>query len=353
MFRVWFLIVFGFLPVRGAERLIEFTTMKTNEPPAGLRPALMGQGRPPEWKIIQTEVPPVLDAVTAKAETPRQNVLAQVSRDPTEYHYPLLILDDQDYANFTITTRFKLEAGVVEQMAGIAFRMQNESNYFYIRASGLYGTVRFSPVVNGIIQNPVGADLPIASGVWHEFKIGANGNQITCWLDGKQAFPTAQDSTYSAGKIAFWTKSDSVSYFTDTRIVYQPREALANILIRETMPKHPRLKNIRIVAKKTNASSAPQVIASAIESEIGQAANEYEADAIANDKKFAGKDKEKGILITTWPLHDKNGEAVAAVRFELNPFPGQTEKNLLERTGPIIREMEARLAASKELTGLQ
>lgn len=352
MFRVWFLIIFCFLPAHGAERLIEFTRMKTNEPPVGLRPALMGEGRAPEWKIIYTEVPPILESITSKAETPRQNVLAQVSRDPSEYHYPLLILDDEDYANFTLSTRFKLEAGVVEQMAGIAFRVQNESNYFYVRASGLYNTIRFSTVVNGVIQDPVGADLPIASGVWHEFKIDANGNQITCWLDGKQAFPTAQNSTYSFGKIAFWTKSDSVSYFTDTRIVYQPREALANVLIRETMPKHPRIKNIRIVAKKAGQGS-PQVIASAIESELGQPANEYETDALANDKKFAGKDKKKGILITTWPLHDKNGEPVAAVRFELNPFPGQTEKNLLERTGPIIKEMEARLAASKELTGLQ
>ena len=41
------------------------------------------------------------------------------------------------------------------------------------------------------------------------------------------------------------------------------------------------------------------------------------------------------------------------VRFEIDPFPGQTEKNVLERAGPMIKEMEARVAANKELNALQ
>jgi hypothetical protein len=351
MFRVWLLIAFC-CSVFGAERDLQFTRMKADEAPPGFRSALMGEGKLGVWKIIETEVPSVFGTVTEKAEIPRQNVLAQISRDPTENRYPLLILEDEDYSDFTITTRFKLHAGVVEQMAGIAFRMQNESNYFYIRVSGLYNTIKFAKVENGQIINPVGPEIQFDKNAWHELKIEARGNKFNCWLDGKQDLPTVTDPSYSAGKIAFWTKSDSVSYFTDTHITYRPREALATILVRDVLNKHNRLKNVRIVAKKESSGDLV-VIASARPEEIGRPANQFEKDAFTNDKRFVGKSKELGVMLATLPLHDKNGDPIAAVRFEVEPFPGQTEKNVLERSGPILKEMEARVAANRELNALQ
>jgi hypothetical protein len=351
MLRFWFLVAIGFFPVFAAERTLEFSRMKADEAPPGFRSALMGEGHPGTWKIIEAEVPPILGSVTEKAEIPRQNVLAQISRDPTENRYPLLILDDQEFGDFTLTTRFKLQAGVIEQMAGIAFRVQNESNYFYIRVSGLYNTIKFAKVENGQIVNPVGPEIKFAKGAWHELKIEAKGNQFNCWLDGKQELPAATDASYAAGKIAFWTKSDSVSYFADTHIAFKPREPLATVLVRDIASKYNRLKNVRIVAKK--AGGDLQVIASARPEEIGQPANDVEKDVFDNDKKYVGKSKELKVTLATVPLHDKNGDPVAAVRFEMDPFPGQTEKNVLERTMPMIKEMEARLAADKELNALQ
>ena len=353
MLRRWFAISITLLlfSAHAADRLIEFSRMKANEPPVGFRSALMGSGRIGDWKIIETEVPPVIPLNSPKAEVPRQNVLAQVSRDPTENRYPLFILDDQEFGDFTLTTRFKLAAGVVEQMAGIAFRMQNESNYFYIRASGLYNTLRFIPVVNGELRAPVGRDIEIPKGVFNELKIQCTGNQIRCWLNGVEAIPALSDSTFTAGKIAFWTKSDSVSYFTDTHLTYKPRESLATILAREAKEKHSRLLAVRIVGAQPNG--AHKIIAGTRTNEIGNAANDVETDVIKNDKKYVGKNKEDNFMIATLPLHDKNGDVIAAVRFELEPFPGQTEKSILARTLPIVRDMEQRVAANKELSGLQ
>jgi hypothetical protein len=352
MLRVWFLIALGLFPLHAAERTIEFGHMAADEPPPGFRSALMGHGRPGTWKIIETEVPPVLGFVTEKAEPPRQKVLAQTGRDPTDDRYPILILDDQEFSDFTVSTRFKLQAGVIEQMAGIAFRMQNESNYFYIRASGLYNTLRFAYVENGQIIDPQGVDIPIEKGVWHELKIEAKGTQFTCWYDGKLAIPPINNPHYAAGKIGLWTKSDSVSYFTDLHITYRPREALATILVRDMIGKYGRLKNIRIVGRP-DKNGALQVLASVKPEEIGRPATEVEKDVFANDKKYVGKDKELKLMLATVPLHDKNGDPIAAVHFEMDPFPGQTEKNVLERTFPLIKEMEARVAANKELNALQ
>jgi hypothetical protein len=350
MFRVWVWIAIGFVSASAAERAIQFSRMKADEPPPGFRSALTGEGRPGAWKILETEVPTAFGALTEKAETPRQNVLAQTGRDPTENRYPLLILEGEEFGEFTLTTRFKLHAGVVEQMAGIAFRIQNESNYFYIRASGLYNTLKFAKVENGQIVNPIGPEVPIEKGVWHELKIEAQGNQFNCWLNGKQHLPTITDASYRAGKIGFWTKSDSVTYFADTHISYVPRESLATLMVRDISKKYGRIKNIRIVGKKDGAL---QVLASGRAEEVGQPANDVEKDVFANDKKYVGKSKELKAMLATVPLHDKNGDPVAAVRFEMDPFPGQTEKNVLERTVPMIKEMQARVIANKELTAFQ
>ena len=49
------------------------------------------------------------------------------------------------------------------------------------------------------------------------------------------------------------------------------------------------------------------------------------------------------------PLHDRNGETVAAVRILLKSFKGQTEQNAVARVLPIIKEMEVRVRSGKEL----
>jgi hypothetical protein len=49
------------------------------------------------------------------------------------------------------------------------------------------------------------------------------------------------------------------------------------------------------------------------------------------------------------PLHDSNGDTIAAVRVIMKPFPGQTEKNAIARAMPIVKEMEPRVQKAKDL----
>src|SRR5688500_1890658 len=91
MLPVRFLFVialFAAMTVGAAERTIQFSRMKADEPPPGFRSALTGEGRLGVWKIIETEVPSPIGSITEKAESPRQKVLAQTSRDLTENRYP-------------------------------------------------------------------------------------------------------------------------------------------------------------------------------------------------------------------------------------------------------------------------
>ena len=63
-----------------------------------------------------------------------------MSRDKTDERFPILVYDEETFADFTLTTRFKIVDGEVEQMAGIAFGILDDKNYSYVRASALGGT---------------------------------------------------------------------------------------------------------------------------------------------------------------------------------------------------------------------
>ena len=70
-----------------------------------------------------------------------------VNRDVNEYfigsivgikdQLTTFIYDGQQFKDFKFTTRFKIIGGTVEQMAGVVFRFQNESNFYVLRASAL------------------------------------------------------------------------------------------------------------------------------------------------------------------------------------------------------------------------
>jgi hypothetical protein len=176
--------------------------------------------------------------------------------------------------------------------------------------------------------------------------IECTGNTIRCHLDGKEAIPTLTDSSFTAGKIGFWTKSDSVTYFGDTKLVYTPRERMAQVVVRDMLHKYPRLVGIQVFAKGVDGSGL-KVIASNREDEIGTMGESPERDVITRDVIYFGKEKKNALV--TMPLHDRNGDTVAAVRVIMQSFKGQTEENAVARALPIVKEIEARLRPSKTI----
>jgi len=102
-----------------AEHSFDFSTTPTGQTPASFRSTLTGQGKPGDWQVILDEVAPKLAPLTAGVtNNARQPVLAQLSRDSTDEHFPLLIYEDEIYGDFSFTTQFKTVRGVAEQMAG-------------------------------------------------------------------------------------------------------------------------------------------------------------------------------------------------------------------------------------------
>ena len=181
------------LPAVAAERKFDFSDVRENQAPPGFRSVVTGQGKPGDWRVIMDEVPPLMQPITpGAASVAKKAVLAQLAQDPTDEHFPLLIYEGDIMDDFTLTTRFKTVKGVAEQMAGIAFRIQNATNYYVVRASSLGNNLRFYKVLNGERGPLVGPEVPIPSGVWHELTVECKGNAIRCLLDGKELI-TATD----------------------------------------------------------------------------------------------------------------------------------------------------------------
>lgn len=345
--RLIYLVLLLAAPAWAAEHVFDFSEVREGQIPPGFRSALTGKGKTGEWKIVLDETPSQMQALTPQAPSvSRRPVLAQVSRDPTDERFPLLIYQEETFGDFTLTTRFKTVAGAIERMAGIAFRIQNETNYYVVRASSLGNTFRFYKVVNGERGNLIGPETPIPSGTWHEMTIECKGNRIRCLLNGKELIPPLMDNSFSSGKIGFWTKSDSVSYFADTRIVYTPREAPAQVLVRDFLQKYPRLLGLEVFIPDTGTNST-RLIASKNEKECGKPGGDVEREVIAKCATYYGKEKDSVSVVL--PMRDRNGDPIAAVRVVMKSFTGQTEANAITRATPIVLEMQKRVQSLQDL----
>lgn len=333
----------------GAERSFDFTAMPEGKPPEGFVSVLTGSGKLGDWKVVLADAPKAFNPLLPNAPVGgKASVLAQLGADPTEERYPALIFEEEVFGDFTFTTKFKCVAGKVEQMAGVAFRYQDPKNYYVFRASALGNNVRFYKFVNGERSAPIGPEVPIAPGVWHELTVECKGNQIRCLLNGKEAMPTLTDDSFGFGKLGFWTKSDSVSHFADAKVTYVPRETLAKALVREALAKKSSVTDVVIYMIKS-AGQELRVVASHDEKYMGILGGQLEKDVIAKDVMYWGEDKARGLVLVTLPLHDRNGEVVAAVRVEMKPFLGQTEQSAILRAMPVIKRMEQRFKEAKDL----
>jgi hypothetical protein len=345
-----YLLVVMFLVGRlpAAERKFDFDDMPTNQPPSNCVSTVAGEGKPGNWKVITDEVPLPLPPLTpGLPDTMKKSVVAQMAWDSTDEHFPMLILGNETYKDFTLKTKFKIVDGLAEQMAGMAFRIQDEKNFYVVRASALGNTFYFYKFDKGVRTPPIGNNLKIEKGVWHDLTVECEGTGIHILLDGKEVMPMLHDPTFASGKIAYWTKSDSISYFTDTRITYASREPFAQQMVRDTMKAFPRLVGVQVYMLPEKSKEA-RLIASSNEKELGKAGGKNEVDVLDNGTVFYGREKEEVSVMM--PLRDRNGDVEAAVRILMKSFPGQTEENAITRATPIIKAMQERASAVNSLT---
>lgn len=337
------------LPLVGAERKLDFSDCREGQAPTNFHSCFAGAGRPGDWRIVLDETSTALQPLTPQAAAVmKRPVLAQLAQDPTDEHFCLFVLEDEVFDDFKLTTQFKTVRGTVEQMAGVAFRIQNETNYYVVRASSLGNTFRFYRVRDGVRSQPVGPELPIPSGVWHEMAIECKANTIRAALDGKEYIVTTDEiKPYLSGKIGYWTKSDSVSYFYDTRIVYEPHVAPLQKILAQVLKSYPNLVALQVFMPDKEPGST-RLVASKNVAEIGRAGAEVEREVIKQGIVYYGK--ETNTVSVVLPMRDRNGDPVAAVRVVMKSFPGETQAAAVSHAKPIVGKMEDRVQEMQDVS---
>jgi len=168
---------------------------------------LTGKGGPVAWSVT--------DDPTAPAGP---KVLAQTSADKTDYRFPLAVFDQPLLHDLDVAVRFKPVAGEVDHAAGIAVRLADRDNYYVVRAKALEDNVRLYKVVKGDRRQFAGADVKVPSGAWQELRLIVRGSRFEVFFEGRSLFSGIDTTFATAGRVALWTKADSVTSFDDLRI---------------------------------------------------------------------------------------------------------------------------------------
>jgi hypothetical protein len=148
--------------------------------------------------------------------------IEQSGVETTEGRFPLAISKTAPQKNVEVSLRLKATGGTSDRDGGIALRLRAPNNYYLVQLDALRDRVLFSLVTDGVPEEIVGVDADIASHTWHTLAVRASDDQFIVSLDGTWVF-TGFDRTLSEpGRIALWTKGDSVTRFDSIAITPLP-----------------------------------------------------------------------------------------------------------------------------------
>jgi hypothetical protein len=178
--------------------------------PDGCRPALTGGGGPPKWANVETDADGQLGLG-----------VAEMSRDATDYRFPLCIVEGRAFSalgNVDVSVRVRPVMGKVDQAGGIAIRLKDPRNYYVVRANALENNVRLYAVIDGDRKQFAGKSVTVTSTQWHTLRLRAVGDRFTVYFDNALLFEASDGRITGPGRVALWTKADSLTEFVDLMI---------------------------------------------------------------------------------------------------------------------------------------
>jgi hypothetical protein len=190
--------------------MIPIDKLTVGAAPTDFEFARTGQGEVGQWVVVED----------SSADNGR--AIEQSNTDRTDYRFPLAIHQPIAAKNVEVSIRFKPVSGKVDQAGGIAVRVTSPDDYYLVRANALEDNVRFYRIVKGRRQQLATANVKVASGAWHTLGIKAENDRFTVSFDGKMLHSTTDKTFSGPGRVALWTKSDSVTRFDQISIRVLP-----------------------------------------------------------------------------------------------------------------------------------
>jgi hypothetical protein len=218
--RTWTVLAVTTLLTAGAQepaaQIRTFDKELVGQAPHGFTCGLTGRGKPGVWVVKADESAPSAP-----------NVLAQIAPDPTDYRFPVCVVDGISAVNVDLSVRFKPVSGAGDQAAGLVWRYRDVNDYYIVRANADENNVTLYKVENGkrislapkgTPPSTYGKSVPVKSGQWATLRVVANGPLVQVYYNGQPLYDV-EDTTFSAaGMVGVWTKADSVTYFDNLQI---------------------------------------------------------------------------------------------------------------------------------------
>lgn len=242
-----------------AETKVDLSKEQVGKPPATFEP-IVGT-----WVVVQDGNDKVImidgRPWVASKDTPTKLLVASARRlygvsneelmdNAKQFaYYPVAVLKSVDnFANGTISLKFKTISGDADRASGILFNVKPNGDWLAVRYNDTERNVAFWEFHNGIRRNLRFSDrnkpFNLDRNAWHELRLIVNGADLKAYLDGTLAVeytlgvdPQSGRGTPNpdlfpannpvlrppiAGKIGLWSKTDSTSYFKDYTVETQP-----------------------------------------------------------------------------------------------------------------------------------
>lgn len=194
-------------PGPGSRRSFDFERDSADSPPSAFESWRTGRGPYGEWLVM-------LDATAPSGK----QVLAQLSRDPTDKRFPTAILRDAPAGDVRIRAKVKPVSGDVDRAAGLIVRWMDDANYYVTRANALEGNVRLYHFTGGQRIQIGNWDGPVTAGAWHDYSLEVKGDRLKVSWDGQVVIDLVDTTIAAPGRVGLWTKADSVTAFDDVEV---------------------------------------------------------------------------------------------------------------------------------------
>ena len=214
MSRIPWLALLAAMPLRA--QTFDFETDDPGVTPAGWSTMMTHAGASPRWVIVEDTSAPS----GARA-------FAQLSDDPTVSRFPLAVLENLAMTDGVIRVSFKPLAGDIDRAAGLVWRLQDENNYYVVRANALENNVVTYKVEDGHRTSlepwgrsgSYGVKHTVASDRWATLSVDVHGSAFVVSLDDQTLYEVRDSTFQRPGRVGIWTKADSVTYFDDFEVV--------------------------------------------------------------------------------------------------------------------------------------
>ena len=132
-------------------------------------------------------------------------------------YFPYAVAQGVDnFQDGEIGMRFKLMDGALDQCAGILFNLKNNGDYLTVRFNAKEDNLvlwTFKQGKRSFVKKGA-EDMPLKMKQWHAMKIVVQGAKLEGYLNGKKLLEYTLPEPVS-GKVGFWSKTDSITYFDD------------------------------------------------------------------------------------------------------------------------------------------